>query len=84
MSSTPANVTTTPGTGSLFALTLGQLNAGTIIQMDPKAGREMYNKANSPLKVPFDEDSKNINMFQSQLQRRIEMHPHQRQRKRPS
>ena len=33
----------------------------------------MYNKAIQPLKVPFDGDSKNINMFQSQLQRRIEM-----------
>ena len=65
--------TTTPGTASLFALTPGQLNTGTIIQMDTKAGREMYNKAIQPLKVPFDGDSKNINMFQTQLQRRIEM-----------
>ena len=32
----------------------------------------MYNKAIQPLKVPFDGDSKNINIFQSQLQRRIE------------
>ena len=72
MSSTPVtrttsgltNVTiTTPGTESLFVLTPGQVNAETIIQMDTKAGREVYNKFIQPLKIPFDGDSKTSTHF---------------------
>ena len=48
---------TNPGTASPFALTPGQLNAGTIIQMDTKAGREMDNKVISLLKYKHVSES---------------------------
>ena len=64
---------TTIGTGNLFALTPGKVNTGDIIQMDTKLGGCVYNKAIQPPKVSFEEDSKIIHMFQSQLQGRIEM-----------
>ena len=62
-------MTTTP-----FALTPGQIEAGKIVDMNSKQGRELYHKAIQPLKVPFDGDSKNINMFQSQLLRKVEIY----------
>jgi len=48
---------TNPGTASPFVLTPGQLNAGTIIQMDTKAGREMDNKVISLLKYKHVSES---------------------------
>ena len=62
-------MTTTP-----FALTPGQIEAGKIVDMNSKQGRELYHKVIQPLKVPFDSDSKNINMFQSQLLRKVEIY----------
>ena len=62
-----SNMTTTA-----FALTLGQIEADKIVDMNSKVGRELYKKAIQPPKVPFDGDSKKINMFQSQLLRKVE------------
>ena len=42
--------------------------------MNSKLGRELYHKVIQPLKVPFDGDSKNINIFQSQLLRKVEIY----------
>ena len=64
-----SNMTSTP-----FALTPGQIKAGKIVDMNSKQGRELYHKAIQPLKVPFDGDSKNINMFQSQQLRKVEIY----------
>ena len=62
--------TTTPSSPA-FALTLGMLDTDTPLGMSTKAVRDFYKNAIQPLTIPFDEDSKNINMFQSQLERRI-------------
>ena len=59
-------------TTTAFALTLGQIEADKIVDMNSKVGRELYKKAIQPPKVPFDGDSKKINMFQSQLLRKVE------------
>ena len=63
-----SNMTTAP-----FALTPGQIEADKILDMKSKLGREIYHKSIQPLKVHFDGDSKNINMFQSQLLRKLEI-----------
>ena len=47
------------------------LDADTPLDMSTKAAREFYKIAIQPLMIPFDGDSKNIIMFQSQLDRRI-------------
>ena len=53
-----------------FALTPGQLQADDIVDLNSKLGRDLYNRAIEPLKMPFDGNSKNINLLQNQLQRR--------------
>ena len=56
----------------VFALTPGSLNSNDIINLDSKAGRDLFNKATAPLAIPFDGSSKNIHLFQNQLLRRAE------------
>ena len=63
-------ITTNPS-GLVFALTPGMLDTDTPLDMSTKAEREFYKIAIQPLRILFDGDSKNINMFQSQLERRI-------------
>ena len=53
-----------------FALTPGQLQADDIVDLNSKLGRDLYNRTIEPLKMPFDGNSKNINLLQNQLQRR--------------
>ena len=50
-----------------YALTLEHFNPYDSIDLDDKLGRDIYNRAVEPLKVPFDGSSKNIHPFQSQL-----------------
>ena len=50
-----------------YALTLGHLNLDDPIDLNDKLGRDIYNRAVEPLKVPFDGSSKNIHLLQSQL-----------------
>ena len=50
-----------------YALTLEHFNPYDSIDLDDKLGRDIYNRAVDPLKVPFDGSSKNIHPFQSQL-----------------
>ena len=66
-----SGTTSTNLSGPVFALTPGMLDADTPLDMSTKAARELYKIAIQPLRIPFDGDSKNINMFQSQLERRI-------------
>jgi len=66
-----SGTTSTTTSGPVFALTPGMLDADTPLDMSTKAAREFYKIAIQPLRIPFDGDSKNINMFQSQLERRI-------------
>ena len=66
-----SGTTSTNPSGPAFALTLGMLDADTPLDMNKKAAREFYKIAIQPLRIPFGGDSKNINMFQSQLERRI-------------
>ena len=56
----------------IFALSPGTLNADDIIDLSSKQGRDLYNKAVMPLTIHFDGDSKNVNLFLSQLARRAE------------
>ena len=56
----------------VFALTPGSLNSDDIINLNSKAGRDLFNKATAPLAIPFDGSSKNIHLFQNQLLRRAE------------
>ena len=49
----------------IFALSPGTLNADDIIDLSFKQGRDLYNKAVTPLTIHFDGDSKNVNLFLS-------------------
>ena len=48
-----------------FDLTSGSLHANDIVNLNYKLGRDLYNKAITAIAIPFDENSKNINPFQS-------------------
>ena len=61
----------TATSGSVFVLIPGMLDKDTPLDINTKAAREFYKIAIQPLRIPFDGDSKNINMFQSQPERRI-------------
>ena len=50
---------------NLFALTTGTLNVGQVLDFNSKIGINVYNKAIEPVKIPFDGNSKKINIFQS-------------------
>ena len=50
-----------------YALTPGHFKADDPVDLSDKLGREIYNRAVEPLKVPFDGTSKNIHLLQSQL-----------------
>ena len=54
----------------IFALTPGSLNVDQNLYLDSKVGRNVYTKAIEPVNVPFDSNSKNINLLQSQLSRK--------------
>ena len=56
----------------IFALSPGTLNADVLIDLTSKQGRNLYNKTVAPLTIHFDGDSKNVNLFLSQLARRAE------------
>ena len=66
-----SGTTSTNPTRPVFALTPGMLDADTHLDMSTKAAREFYKIAIQPQRIPFDGDSKNINMLQSQLERII-------------
>ena len=70
--STNSNSGNANATPTVFALTPGQLNPNDILDLSDKLGRDTYNKAIQPLDIKFDGDSKNINLFQTQLSRRAE------------
>ena len=53
-----------------FALTPGAINASNIINLSSKTGILAYNQATTSLTIPFDGNSKDINLLQSQLDRR--------------
>ena len=53
-----------------FALTPGAINASNIINLSAKTGILAYNQATTSLTIPFDGNSKDINLLQSQLDRR--------------
>lgn len=63
----PADISTAP---FVFVLSSDTLNANGIIDLDSKQGRELYNKSVTPLTISFNGDSKNINLFISQLSRK--------------
>ena len=50
-----------------YALTPGHLTPDDPIDLSDKLGRDLYNRAVEPLKVPFDESSKNVHLLQSQF-----------------
>ena len=50
-----------------YALTPKYLNPDDPIDLNDKLGRDIYNRAVEPLKVPFGGSSKNIHLLQSQL-----------------
>ena len=50
-----------------YALTPGHLTPDDPIDLSDKLGRDLYNRAVEPLKVPFDRSSKNIHLLLSQL-----------------
>ena len=50
-----------------FALMPDQLQADDIVDLNSKLGRDLYNLAIELLKMPFDGNSKNINLLQNQL-----------------
>ena len=52
---------------STYALTPGHLKPDDPLDLNDKLGRDIYNRAVEPLKVPFDGSSKNIHLLQSQL-----------------
>ena len=60
-----ARTTTTTTSGPVFALTPSMIDAEKAINMSTKVVREFYKITIQPLRIPFDGDSKNINMFQS-------------------
>ena len=66
-----SGTTTINSSVPVFVLTPGMLDTDTPLDMSTKAAREFYKIAIQPLRILFDGDSKNINMFQSQLERRI-------------
>ena len=53
-----------------FALTPGTINASNIINLRSKTKILAYNQATTSLTIPFDGYSKDINLLQSQLDRR--------------
>ena len=70
---TPASSGTGTATASptiTVALTPGSLNVDQVLDLNSKIGINVYNKAIEPVKIPFDGNSKNINLFQSQLSRK--------------
>ena len=56
----------------ILALSPGTLSTNDIIDRSSKQGRDLYNKFVAPLTIHFDGDSKNVNLFLSQLARRAE------------
>ena len=56
----------------IFALSPGTLNTDDVIDLSSKQGRDLYNKFVAPLTIHFDDDSKNVNLFLSQLARKAE------------
>ena len=64
-----SGTTSTNPSGPVFALTPGILDTDRPLDMSTKAEREFYKIAIQPLRILFDGDSKNINMFQSQLEK---------------
>ena len=56
----------------IFAPTPCTLHANNIVDLNSKLGHDLYNKAISTITIPFDRNSKNINLSQSQLLRRFE------------
>jgi len=46
----------------VFALISGPLHANDIVDLNSKVGRGLYNKATLAISIPFDGNSKNINL----------------------
>ena len=53
-----------------FALTPGAINASNIINLSSKTGILAFNQATTSLAIPFDGNSKDVNLLQSPLDRR--------------
>ena len=56
----------------IFAPTPCTLHTNNIVDLNSKLGHDLYNKAISTITIPFDRNSNNINLSQSQLLRRFE------------